>query len=79
MAHSDPSQFPLYYPEWQTQYEAALLETDRHKLPKCVAMAELVIINRLHVLVDKAGHEHERVAMSDALHALRFLKGSTAQ
>jgi hypothetical protein len=30
-------------------------------------------------LVDKAGHEHERVAMSDALHALRFLKGSTAQ
>src|ERR1035441_7742500 len=30
MAHSDPSQFPLYYPEWQTQYEAALLETDRH-------------------------------------------------
>jgi hypothetical protein len=83
--HVDPlpqsisSGITLYYPEWQTQYEAALLEKNRHKLPKRVAVAELVLLNRLHVLVDKAGHEQERVAMSDALHTLRFLKGSTAQ
>jgi hypothetical protein len=78
MAGSVRALFPLYYPEWQTQYEAALLETDRHKVPKCVAVAELAILNRLHVLVGKAGHHQERVAMSEALHALRFLKGSIA-
>jgi hypothetical protein len=78
MAGSAPSPYPLFYPEWQTQYEAALMETDRHKLPKCVAAAELAILNRLHVLVGTAGCEQERQAMRDALRVLRFLKGSIA-
>jgi hypothetical protein len=76
MTNSDPTSFPLYYPEWQTQYEAALMETDRGKLPKLIAAAELVILNRLHLLVGKAGQEQERIAISDALHALRYVKGT---
>jgi hypothetical protein len=79
MADSSPS-FPsastLRFPEWQAQYETALLETDEGKLPKSVAAAELAVLNRLHCLVGKAGNEQERVALSDALHALRYLKGS---
>jgi hypothetical protein len=76
MANSDPSPFHLYYPEWQVQYEAALMEPDRGKLPKLIAAAELVILNRLHLLVGKAGQEKERIAISDALHALRYVKGT---
>lgn len=78
MASPATSSSPVHYPEWQQQYEAALLETDRDKLPKVVAVAELAILARLDVLVGKAGHEQERTAMSDALRALRCLKGSIA-
>jgi hypothetical protein len=78
MASSDPTSFPLDYPEWQTQYEAALMETHREKLPKLIAAAELVILNRLHVLVGKAGQEQERIAISDALHALRYVKSTVS-
>jgi hypothetical protein len=76
MASSDPTSFPLAYPEWQTQYEAALMETQREKLPKLIAAAELVIVNRLHLLVGKAGQEQERIAISDALHALRYVRST---
>jgi hypothetical protein len=79
MAVSARVLFPLRFPEWQEQYEAALFETDRQKLLKCVAVAELVILNRRQVLVAKVGHEPERLAMSDALRVMRFLKGFTAQ
>jgi hypothetical protein len=78
MADSDFSRSPLFYPDWQTQYEAALLQSDDGKLPKCVAAAETAILSRLHALVGKAGQEQERIAISDALHALRYLKGSIA-
>jgi hypothetical protein len=77
MADSDLSS-SLRFPEWQAQYEAALLESDDGKLPKCVAAAETAILSRLQVLAGKAEHGEERLAMTDALHALRFLKGSIA-
>jgi hypothetical protein len=73
-----PCSTPLRFPEWQVQYEAAILETDNGKLSNVVAVAELAILNRMHALVGKAGHEKERIAMTDALHALRYLKGSIA-
>jgi len=47
---------------------------DREKLPKCMATAETAIFARLKALIDKAGHEKERIAMDDALRALRLLK-----
>jgi hypothetical protein len=76
MASLATSPSPLLYPKWQTQYEAALLETDRHKLPIRVAVAELVILNRLHVLVGTAGREQERQAMSDALRATKAARAA---
>jgi hypothetical protein len=76
MADSDPFPPTLRFPEWQTQYEAALLETDSDKLPKFVAAAEQAILGRLQALAGNTDHGEERMAMTDALHALRFLKGS---
>jgi hypothetical protein len=75
VADADPSS-SFRFPEWQAQYKAALLETDNDKLPKCVAAAETAILGRLQALAGKAHHGEERLAMTDALHALRFLKGS---
>jgi hypothetical protein len=71
LAASPPT---LPFPEWQEEYQAALVETDSGELQKCIAAAEQAILSRLQVLVGKAGHEQERIAMSDALRALRFLK-----
>jgi hypothetical protein len=76
MAHIAPSPTALHYPEWQEEYKAALVETDSGELQKCIAAAELAILSRMQVLAGKAGHEQERLAMSDALRALRFLKGA---
>jgi hypothetical protein len=76
MAHIAPSPTTLRFPEWQEKYKAALVETDCDKLPNCVAAAEAAIVSRLQVLVDEAEHGEERIAMTDALHALRFLRGS---
>jgi hypothetical protein len=76
MAYLAPSLSTFHFPEWQAPYEAALVETDPDKLQECVAAAETAILNRLHVLGGNAGHEQERLAMSDALRALRFLKGA---
>lgn len=75
MADSEPSS-SLRFPEWQAQYKAALLETDSGKLPKFIVAAEQAILVRLHALAGKVDHGEERLAMTDALHALRFLKGS---
>jgi predicted aspartyl protease len=77
MADSDPSS-SLRFPDWQREYEAALMETDSDKLQKFVRAAELAILGRLQALVGKADHGEERIAMTDALHALRYLKGSIA-
>jgi hypothetical protein len=78
MGGSARSLFPLRFPVWQTQYEAALMETNSDRLPKFVAAAELAILSRLQVLLGEVGHEQERIALSDAQRALRFLKGSTS-
>jgi hypothetical protein len=78
MADSDLFLSALRFPQWQAQYEAALFETDRAKVLWCVAAAEAAILGRLDVLADKAGHEQERIAMTDALRALGYLKAPTA-
>jgi hypothetical protein len=76
MAYLAPSLSTSHFPEWQEEYKAALVETDCDELQQCVTAAELAIFRRLQVLASKAGHEQERTAMSDALRALRFLKGA---
>jgi hypothetical protein len=79
MASPAASPSPLFYPDWQPQYEAALLQSDDGKLPKCVAAAQTAILSRLQALVGKADHQEERLAMTDALHALRYLKGTVSE
>jgi hypothetical protein len=75
LASSPPT---LPFPEWQEEYQAALVETDCDKLQKCIAAAETAILSRMQVLAGKGGHERERTAMIDALRALRFLKGAVS-
>ena len=72
---ADSSSSPqLLYPEWQSEYQAALLELDREKLLQRVQTAESAIFNRLQALSQSSGHDAERQAIADALANLRVLK-----
>ena len=74
MAAKDSPSPKIPYPEWQTEYQAALVELDRGKLPERVAASETAIFNRLQVISQSSDHQAERQAIEDALTALRFLK-----
>jgi hypothetical protein len=78
MANSDPFPYALRFPEWEAQYKTALVETNHDKLPKFIAAAETAIFSRLQGLAGNADHGEERLAMSDALRTLRFLKVSVS-
>ena len=73
MADADSS-FAYSYPEWQPEYQAALLELDSEKLPKLVVAAETAIFKRLQAIVQSSDHQPERQAIEDALATLRVLK-----
>ncbi|HEY4902598.1 MAG TPA: hypothetical protein VIH89_03915 [Candidatus Sulfotelmatobacter sp.] len=64
----------LLYPEWQPQVQAALLEFDLAKLPERIKAAEIAISTRLKAITLYQDHHSERVAISDALATLNFLK-----
>ena len=65
------------YPEWQPEYQAALLELASEKLLERVQAAETAIFKRLQALSQNPGHSAERQAIEDALGSLRFLKRSS--
>ena len=65
---------PLRFPNWQREYESALLETDKSVLFKRVEVAEAAILARRDVLEHDSSSQTERVAMEDALANLRVLK-----
>lgn len=62
------------YPEWQPDYQAALLEPDADKLRQRVAAAETSIFKRLQTLSQGPDSLAERQAIEDALTNLRVLK-----
>jgi hypothetical protein len=64
----------ISYPEWQPQYQTALLETDREKLPERVAAAETAIYQRLQAISQSSAYQAERQAIQDAVASLRVLK-----
>jgi hypothetical protein len=64
----------ILFPHWQNEYQAALVELDREKLPQRVAAAEAAIFNRLQAISQSFDHQAERQAIEDALTALRVLK-----
>jgi hypothetical protein len=64
----------LQFPEWQLEYQAALFELDRTKLPQRLSVAELVLLNRLDVIAHNEDARKEREKIEDALSKLRLLK-----
>jgi hypothetical protein len=64
----------IVYPEWQHEYQAALLELDNEKLRERVAAAETAIFNRLQAISQGSNNTAERQALEDALASLRVLK-----
>ena len=73
MAGDDSPPSSVRYPEWQNEYQAALLELDRQKLAQRVTAAEEAIYKRLQVIAESGDHEAERQAIEDALEAIRVL------
>jgi hypothetical protein len=74
MAGAIPPSPQIPYPEWQREYQAALLELDRKKLLERVTTAETAIFNRLQAISQGSNHTVERQAIEDALASLRVLK-----
>ena len=64
----------MLYPEWQREFQAAMLELDREKLSRRVMEAETAIFNRLQAISQSSDHDSERGAIEDALSSLRALK-----
>ena len=67
----------LRFPQWQTQFQAALLELNRSNLLERVTQAEHAIFDRLQSLEGTPHCESrfaELLAIEDALASLRMLK-----
>jgi hypothetical protein len=64
----------LFAPEsdWEPLYEAALLETDRSKLPERISVARNAILDRIEQTLRNPSPAEHRV-MNDALRNLRRL------
>ena len=61
--------------EWQRPYVAAVLETDRTKLPQRIAEAHAAIKVRMGVLSQDMGTAEEQKAIDIALRGLNLLSG----
>ena len=73
MADAKNSPSPeILYPEWQNEYQVALLELDRKKLLERVKAAETAIFNRIQGI--SPSHAAERQAIEDALANLRVIR-----
>jgi hypothetical protein len=60
---------------WQRFYEAAILETNRTKLPRLIQSAQAAIDARLQqIQSNHHGDPEERQALSDALTGLNVLR-----
>jgi hypothetical protein len=71
----DGSEFPIIlYPEWQKEFQAAILELNREKLADRVVTAERAISKRLQALSRSPDSAGERQAIEDALSSLSLLK-----
>lgn len=62
------------FAEWRKTYQDAVSETDSRRLPAAIAAAEDIIKLRIGVLPGSPNERTERLAIHDALNALRHLK-----
>jgi hypothetical protein len=63
----------LKYPSWQEPYRAAVRETNPELFKQKIAAAEQVAKLRFGEVENRADQSEERVALLDALTALRIL------
>jgi len=64
--------------EWQRQYEAAILETDRSRLPELIRAAQAKIEARIAELrSDHNTSPEEEQAIADAVAGLNILRKET--
>jgi len=73
MAEQGYSSPKILYPDWQQEYQAALLELDPQKLSERIADAETAIFKRQQAISQSPNHVAERQAIEDALASLRVL------
>jgi hypothetical protein len=64
----------ILYPEWQPEYQAAIVELNHENLSARVMAAEAAIFNRLQSMLQSSHYQAERQAIEDALASLRVLK-----
>ena len=69
-----PSSSKQRFPDWQNEFEAALLEGDPKKLSPLVEAAEAAIFLRLQALVNNPDGHVEQEAIADAMRKLRAIK-----
>jgi hypothetical protein len=74
MAKENPPTPEILYPEWQNEYQAALVEPDRENLKRRVEAAETAIFNRLQKISQNSDYQTEKQVIKDALANLRVLK-----
>jgi len=74
MADSRSAFSRIRYPEWQHEYEAAVLELDPKKVLERLTAAETAIFNRLQAMSHSSGCAGERQAIENAQAMLRVLK-----
>jgi len=67
----------LKFPEWQTPYQEALLESDGKKLETKIHLAEWKIFRRLQTISADSNHQEEKAAIADALKTLCSFKLSS--
>jgi len=61
--------------EWQRHYEAAILETDRTRLPQLINAAQAAIDARIEdIRLNHSGTADEEQALANALDGLRVLQ-----
>ena len=64
----------LIYSEWQSAFQAAIIELDPHALTIRIEEAEALMRKRLHEIAEGPDHNLERMAIADAFASLRVLK-----
>jgi hypothetical protein len=68
----------LKYPTWQEPYRAAVIETNSNLLRQKIAAAEQAAKLRLRELENRSDRREERIALTDALRALKILGESSS-
>ena len=68
-----PANEPSLSAGWRKLYECAILELDKGLLPERIAVARRAILDRAEDIL-RTGSTDERVALNDALRALRVLE-----